>query len=259
MNQISRLDIGPTAAQSAMQNRTTSVVGFTRQPANRFVAYYRVSTAEQGRSGLGLDAQRAAVLGWLNGSTGKLAAEFTEIESGKVNARPQLLAAMEHCRLTGARLVIAKLDRLGRNVAFLATLMEGDVEFVACDNSTASKLTLHILAAVAEAEREMIAARTKAALAAAKARGTRLGGWRATTRDGGLRPRAGAPGKATEAAVARAAAFAAKVGPIALRLRQGGLSLAAVARELSEQYIASPRGGAWTATAVRNLLRRTIA
>jgi DNA invertase Pin-like site-specific DNA recombinase len=256
MDQTSRLNIEPAAARSAVQNRTTSVVGFTKRAISHFVAYYRVSTAEQGRSGLGLDAQRAAVLAWLNGGTGKLTAEFTEIESGKINDRPQLLAAMVHCRLIGARLVIAKLDRLGRNVAFLASLMEGDVEFVACDNPAASKLTLHILAAVAENEREMIATRTKAALAAAKARGARLGGWRPTRRDGSPRLPGGAQGGATAAAVARADAYAAKVGPIAQGLRRSGLSLAAVARALGEQHIASPRGGTWTATAVRNLLRR---
>src|SRR3954466_14112607 len=138
-----------------------------------FVAYYRVSTDRQGQSGLGLDAQRAAVAGFFGAR--ELIAEFTEVESGKRADRPQLAAALDLCRRRRAMLVIAKLDRLARNVAFIASLMEAGVEFTAVDMPSANKLTLHILAAVAEHEREMISARTRAALAAAKARGVRLG------------------------------------------------------------------------------------
>jgi DNA invertase Pin-like site-specific DNA recombinase len=138
-----------------------------------FVAYYRVSTDRQGQSGLGLDAQRAAVAGFVGAR--ELIAEFTEVESGKRADRPQLAAALELCRRQRAMLVIAKLDRLARNVAFIANLMESGVEFTAVDMPYANRLTLHILAAVAEHEREMISARTKAALAAARARGVRLG------------------------------------------------------------------------------------
>src|SRR3954451_12613838 len=141
----------------------------------RFVAYYRVSTDRQGRSGLGLDAQRAAVADYLNGGNWQLVAEFTEVESGRKNDRPELAKALTACRRIGAPLVIAKLDRLARNVAFVSNLMESGVEFTAVDFPTANRLTIHILAAVAEHEREMISARTKAALAAAKARGTKLG------------------------------------------------------------------------------------
>ena len=140
----------------------------------RFVAYYRVSTERQGRSGLGLEAQQAAVAGFINGGT-ELVAEFTEIESGKRNERPALAQALEACRRHKAKLVIAKLDRLSRNLAFIATLMASGVEFVAVDNPHANKLTVHILAAVAQHEREMISQRTKDALAAARRRGVRLG------------------------------------------------------------------------------------
>ena len=136
----------------------------------RFVAYHRVSTERQGKSGLGLDAQRKAILDYLNGGAWELSAEFVEVESGKHSDRPQLVAALEACRKQKAKLVIAKLDRLSRNLAFIATLMESGVEFVAVDNPHANKLTVHILAAVAQHEREMISERTKAALQAAKAR-----------------------------------------------------------------------------------------
>ena len=140
-----------------------------------FIAYYRVSTDRQGKSGLGLEAQRAAVGRYLAGIGGILLAEHTEVETGRRNDRPELQKALAACRKHKARLVIAKLDRLSRNVAFIATMMDAGVEFVACDNPHATRLTLHILAAVAEHEREMISARTKAALQAAKARGVRLG------------------------------------------------------------------------------------
>src|ERR1700720_170588 len=145
------------------------------QHRGRFVAYYRVSTDRQGRSGLGLEAQRKAVMDYLNGGAWELAGEYTEIESGRHSDRPELVKAIATCRKQRGRLVIAKLDRLSRNLAFIATLMESGVEFVAVDNPTANKLTVHILAAVAQHEREMISERTNAALAAAKRRGKRLG------------------------------------------------------------------------------------
>src|SRR3954469_11857326 len=142
----------------------------------KFVAYYRVSTEKQGRSGLGLEAQQEAVRSYLNGGGWHLMAEVVEVESGKKNDRPRLAEALRLCRLHGAILIIAKLDRLARNVAFISNLMESGVEFTAVDFPQANRLTVHILAAVAEHEREMISRRTKDALAAAKARGTKLGG-----------------------------------------------------------------------------------
>jgi DNA invertase Pin-like site-specific DNA recombinase len=141
-----------------------------------FVAYYRVSTGRQGNSGLGLDAQRQAVRDYLGGKPeSQLVAEYTEVESGKKSDRPELQAALATCKRVKATLIIAKLDRLARNVAFIANLMESAVEFVAVDNPHASKLMLHMLAAFAEHEREQISLRTKAALTAAKARGVKLG------------------------------------------------------------------------------------
>ena len=143
--------------------------------APRFVAYFRVSTDRQGKSGLGLEAQRASVINYLNGGTWELVGEFVEVESGKHSDRPRLAEALQACRKHRAKLVIAKLDRLSRNLAFIATLMESGIEFVAVDNPHANKLTVHILAAVAQHEREAISERTKDALRAAKARGTKLG------------------------------------------------------------------------------------
>src|SRR5262249_5437119 len=141
----------------------------------RFIAYYRVSTDKQGKSGLGLDAQRRAVIDYLDGGKWTLLDEFTEIESGKRNDRPELENALAACKKHKAKLVIAKLDRLSRDLAFIATLMTKKVDFICCDNPTATKFTIHILAAVAEHERDAISARTKAGLAAAKANGKKLG------------------------------------------------------------------------------------
>jgi DNA invertase Pin-like site-specific DNA recombinase len=140
-----------------------------------FIAYYRVSTDRQGASGLGLDAQRQTVADHVARSGGALLAEFTEIESGARKKRPQLHAALAECQRRKATLIIAKLDRLGRNVAFIAALMESGAEFVAADNPQATRLLLHLLAAFAEHEREQIIQRTKDALAAAKRRGVVLG------------------------------------------------------------------------------------
>ena len=155
----------------------------TRSATLRFVAYLRVSTDKQGRSGLGLEAQRAAVAAHVDGTRGQIVSEFVEVESGRRKDRPQLAAALDACRALRAILVIAKLDRLARNVAFVSNLMESGVEFVAADMPTVNRLTIHILAAVAEEEARMISARTKAALAAAKARGVRLGNPQLLARD----------------------------------------------------------------------------
>lgn len=141
----------------------------------RYVAYLRVSTARQGESGLGLEAQREAVTRYVEQVGGVLIDEVVEVESGKLKDRPGLLAALGHCRSKSAILVIARLDRLARNVAFVSSLMDGGVEFVAVDAPYANRLMLHILAAFAEHERDMVSARTKAALQAAKARGVKLG------------------------------------------------------------------------------------
>lgn len=144
--------------------------------SGRFIAYYRASTVRQGRSGLGLEAQRAAVREYLNGGRWSLIEEVTEIESGRRSDRPQLARALAACRVRNATLIIAKLDRLARNVAFIANLMDSRVDFVAADMPQANRLTVHVLAAIAEHEAAAISTRTKDALARAKARGKILGG-----------------------------------------------------------------------------------
>lgn len=215
----------------------------------KFVSYLRVSTQEQGRSGLGLEAQRKAVADYLNGGRWTLVAEFTEVESGKNDDRPELQKALERCRLVGATLVIAKLDRLSRDAHFLLGLMRAGVRFVSADMPDANDLTIHILAVVAQAERDMISKRTKAALEAAKARGVRLGspvGFK-----GRIYREAG------KAAHERAQAFAETLAPTLREMRGRGLSLHAMARELEAMGARTPRGGQWTATAVRNALART--
>lgn len=144
-------------------------------PSGKFIAYYRVSTARQGESGLGLEAQKEAVMQYLNGGNWQILAEYTEIESGKRNDRPKLAQAIASCKRLHATLILAKIDRLARNVHFISGLMESGVEFVAVDNPTANKLMIHMLAAFAEHEREQISKRTIEALAAAKRRGVQLG------------------------------------------------------------------------------------
>lgn len=202
------------------------------------VAYYRVSTERQGQSGLGLDAQRSAVATYTTGR--ELLGEFVEVESGRKDSRPQLTAALIVCRQKRAVLVIAKLDRLARSVAFISNLMESGVEFVAVDMPQANRLTLHILAAVAEHEREMISQRTRAALAAAKARGTRLGNPRPDV------------AKASAAASVNAARFRADVMPVIQALQAEGRSLRGIAVELNAKGIRSARGQTWHAASVRS-------
>jgi DNA invertase Pin-like site-specific DNA recombinase len=141
----------------------------------KIIAYYRVSTAKQGKSGLGLEGQRAALETFASQQGATVVADYQEIESGKRSDRPQLARAVAHAKRSKATLVVAKLDRLSRNVAFLSTLLESGIDFVACDNPHANKFTIHILAAVAEHEAEAISLRTKAALEAAKRRGKKLG------------------------------------------------------------------------------------
>ena len=145
------------------------------QPATRFIAYYRVSTKRQGESGLGLEAQQAAVEQYLGSFSSNLIKSFTETESGRRDDRPQLQAALEACRIHQAKLVIAKLDRLARSASFLLNLRDAGVDFVCCDMPDANRLTVGILAMVAEDEAERISQRTTAALKAAKARGKKLG------------------------------------------------------------------------------------
>jgi len=216
-----------------------------------FVAYYRVSTAKQGESGLGLEAQQKAVRDYLDGGRWTIVAEFTEIESGSRSDRPELAKAFAACRARKATLVISKLDRLSRDAHFLLGLQKAGVRFVAVDMPEANEMVVGIMAVIAEGERRMISARTKAALQAAKARGKVLGGFRGyvPTREDGL----------ASAAVlkATAQAFAADLAPIIAELRaQGVTSLNAIAKALTEQGVPTARGSStWTAAGVSRVLK----
>jgi DNA invertase Pin-like site-specific DNA recombinase len=208
-----------------------------------YVAYYRVSTDRQGQSGLGLDAQRQAVAQFVG--AGQLVGEFTEIESGKRHTnRPQLAAALSECRRRKTTLVIAKLDRLARNVHFISGLMESGVEFVAVDMPSANRLTIHILAAVAEHEREMISQRTKAALAQAKARGRKLGNPRIEE------------ARANAATANRTNQLPPHILKLMQDMRVQGRPFRDIAHELNNTWqIRTGRGKLWYASTVRTALQ----
>lgn len=220
----------------------------------RLVAYERVSTARQGRSGLGLEAQRMAIETFAHQRQGTILARFTEVESGRQNDRPELAQALHLAKLTGATLVIAKLDRLSRDAAFLLTLQASGVKFLACDMPEANDLTVGIMALVAQAEREAISRRTREALAAARARGVKLGNPNGAA---ALR-RAGQGGTALQATVARNAdAFAEDLRAVITGLQaEGHLTLRAMAEALNARGIQTRRGGRWHVSTVRNLLER---
>jgi DNA invertase Pin-like site-specific DNA recombinase len=213
-----------------------------------FISYLRISTEKQRQSGLGREAQQKMVADYLNGGDLQLVDEYQETESGRVNNRVQLDRALAHCRRVGATLLIAKLDRLSRNVAFIAGLMESGVPFITCDMPHARPFELHIRASLAEEEARMISERTRSALAAAKARGKRLGGYR-----GGPVPDAQL---AAEAHRKRADAFAVFLAPVMLDMRSRGMSLRKMAAELTKQGVKTARGGQWTAMSVSAVLAR---
>lgn len=214
-----------------------------------YITYYRVSTDQQSRSGLGLEAQQAQVARFLQERPGTVIAAFQEVESGKVNNRPQLTEALSKARQTGARLLIAKLDRLSRNASFILGLKESGVDFMAADMPDANTLTVGIMALLAQQEREMISARTKAALQARKARGLKLGaalvGVNFTDegrhRSGRIRREAGRERTKTARAVA-------------MDGRKDGLSLAAIAARLNSYSLRTSRGGLWSARQVLRIL-----
>ena len=218
--------------------------------SGRFISYLRVSTDKQGDSGLGLEAQRTAVTTYLNGGDWELVGEFVEVESGGKSDRPELAKALAACRKHRATLVVAKLDRLSRSVAFLSKMMEAGVDFVACDNPHANKMMVQMLAVFAEHERDMIRARTKAALAAAKANGVTLGN-----------PRLSEVREiAVDALKANATRRAANVLPVIQSIQAAGVSsLRDIAEALNARGIPTPRGGQWHASSVRNVLARGAA
>lgn len=224
------------------------------------IAYYRVSTQKQGKSGLGLEGQVAAVADYVQRNDRELLSEYTEVETGKSKTRPELLKAIAHARRSKATLVVAKLDRLARNVAFTSALMEAKVDFVACDNPHANKFTIHILAAVAEHEAEMISHRTKVALAAAKVRGKKLGSARTGHWKGRESERlAGLTRARVAAAEAHRVAAAESYSdllPLLRALRDQGHTLEAIASELNKMGHTTRRGKAWSRAQVSRVLRR---
>lgn len=231
----------------------------------QFVAYYRVSRDSQGLRGLGMDAQRTAVSTYLNGGAWELLGSFEEVESGKRASRPELAKAIDLCKRTNAKLVIAKLDRLSRDVHFLTGLEKAGIDFVCCDNPHADRFTVHVLAAVAQKERENTVARTKAALAEIKGKLER--GETHVSKRGLVVERLGGPNgfNAERSAIGRrvraekAATFALKMAPTAKALKAGGMTLQQVADHLNQIGSSTPRGASWTPMAVKRVLDRTAA
>ena len=229
--------------------------------AMKIIAYYRVSTKRQEESGLGLEGQKTAVEGFAQANRGVIVASYVEVESGRKADRPKLALALAHAKRSKATLVVAKLDRLARNVAFLSAIMDSGVDFIACDNPHANRLTIHILAAVAEDEARRISERTKAALAAAKARGAKLGSsrpghWkcREERRVAGSLAGAVAAGEAHRKAASEAYT---DLAPIIAELRDKGCTQMEIAARLNELGHTTRRGKAWNHVQVGRLLQRT--
>ena len=214
----------------------------TTDKKEQFVAYFRVSTEQQGRSGLGLEAQKKAVVDYMSGNRGEIVAEFTEVESGRKADRPELEHALKLCKKTKATLVIAKLDRLARNVHFISGLMERGVKFCAVEFPNADPFMLHVHAAMSEHERRLISSRTKAGLERAKARGVRLGRYGAIL--------------ASQNA-ARAKAQAQELKPVIFEIRKDGkATVRAIMEALNRRGITTLRGGMWRPQTVNVLLHR---
>lgn len=224
-----------------------------------FVAYYRVSTARQGASGLGLEAQRAAVASYLNGGAWRILSEFTEVESGRKGDRPELEKALHKARLHRVPLVVAKVDRLARSKGFLERIIESGVDVRFCDlpsiEGATGRFILQQMAAVAELEAGLISTRTKAALAAAKQRGQKLGGNR------GVKLSAAAQESGRAAQTARAAARGADLAPVIAELRAAGISsLTGIASALTSRGIPTSRGNVrWAPVQVARVLERLAA
>ena len=218
---------------------------------DNYIAYFRVSTQKQGRSGLGLEAQRNTVLTYLNGAN--IINEYVEIESGKSDTRPELQKALNECTLTGATLIIARLDRLSRSVGFMDALLKSGVKFLACDNPTANKFTVHIIAAVNEQESEYRSITTKEALAAAKIRGVKLG-----TDNLSMAGRRKGTCNSARVRISKANKYAEKIYVYIRDLHENGHTLYAIAKHLNTTHLKTPRGliRRWTAQTIKNLLKR---
>jgi DNA invertase Pin-like site-specific DNA recombinase len=215
----------------------------------QFITYYRVSTQRQGASGLGLEAQRQTVEQYLAKSAGTALASFTEVETGKgsnaLEKRPQLRLALETCKKTGATLLIAKLDRLARNVHFVSGLLETGVDFVAADMPNANKVMIQMYSVMAEWERDQISERTKAALAAAKARGVVLGATGASNLK-----------SCNDQRQHKAREFRDRLRPVLDGMAAQGLSRRAIVGRLNELAIKAPMGGIWSLSQVQRTFRK---
>ena len=225
---------------------------------NRIVAYFRVSTRKQGDSGLGLEGQEAAISAYAQSNKAKILASYTEVESGKLAERRELSKALAHARRSKATLVVAKLDRLARNVAFLSALMDSGVEFIACDNPFANRLTIHILAAVAEDEARRISERTKTALAAYKARGGRLGASLPQCQTLTLASRKIGAMRAGVSATRLAKEAYRDIDPILRDLQRKGLSLRGMARKINEMGHTTRFGKNWNHVQIKRILKMAI-
>jgi DNA invertase Pin-like site-specific DNA recombinase len=218
----------------------------------KYVSYIRVSTKMQGASGLGLEGQQESILQYLNGEC-KLLAEFKEVESGKINDRPELTKALKYCRMTGATLIVAKLDRLSRDLNFITSLQKAGTDFIVCDFPSANKFTLQVFGALAEYEAQLISQRTTSALAALRAKGRVLG------KPENLKPVAASFGRSMGRAsrTRKADLFALEVVPLIKECMEHGLSLNRTADHLNDQHILTASGkGRWTACGVRNIINR---
>ena len=222
--------------------------------AGKYISYLRVSTDRQGKSGLGLEAQRKQVSDFIASNGGSLDGEYIEVESGKNNERAELGKAIRQSQLTGSKLVIAKLDRLSRSLHYITSLAESKIDFIVCDLPGCDQFTINLYGALAQREREMISQRTKSALQAAKARGLVLGNPK------NLNDVAAAKGRiiGVEVRKGKADDFAGKVTPMITEYQEQGLSLNQIAKTLNEKGVLTARGkaGGWTPTAVKNALAR---
>ena len=220
----------------------------------KYVIYYRVSTKRQGRSGLGLRGQKNAVLAFLNGSKSRIVAEYTEIESGKRDDRPQFLKAVKSAQENDATLLVAKLDRLSRDLHFVTGLQKEGIDFTACDMPDANRLTINIMAAMAQQEREMISERTKTALSAAKAKGRKLG---ASNRKIKKALRAGGWKNSIKTRRERALRFAENLRPKIEKLRiKEGKSRGEIVEHFNDYSVPAPMGGGWSPSQLRRVMDR---
>jgi DNA invertase Pin-like site-specific DNA recombinase len=252
----------------ALENRndvhgSQSNIHYSQGAQMKAIAYYRVSTKQQGKSGLGLDGQREALEQFIGQQQGDIIGQYREVETGKRADRPELLKAIAHAKRSKAVLVVAKLDRLSRNVAFLSRLMESGVDFVACDNPHANRFTCHILASVAEFEAQQISDRTKAALASAKRRGIKLGSSRPNHWAGREdRRRAGAQKGAVAAGQVHREQAQDAYGDlyaVVLEARAKGQTLRQIAAQLNTEGHTTRNGRPWNQVQVLRVLRRVSA